>query len=134
MVTRLISSHRHRTIQRRAGRVSPIARPRLRQSKMEQGTDTVYINGMAVSCQKASSSRINAGLLIGLLLSLGLNTAFSQSRPPRQQPPMAMFEAYAPKVGERLPDISVHDDLGNLVNIRELANENYKVLVLGCLT
>ena len=47
---------------------------------------------------------------------------------------MESFEANAPQVGESLPDITVHDDLGNLVNIRELGNENYKVLVLGCLT
>jgi len=47
---------------------------------------------------------------------------------------MPQFEADAPKVGERLPDIAIHDDLGNLVNIRELADENYKVLILGCLT
>jgi hypothetical protein len=47
---------------------------------------------------------------------------------------MERFEASAPQVGEPLPGIIVHDDLGNPVNIRELADENYKVLVLGCLT
>ncbi|MCH7854206.1 MAG: hypothetical protein IIB76_07710 [Proteobacteria bacterium] len=47
---------------------------------------------------------------------------------------MERFESNAPQIGELLPDIAIHDDLGNLVNIRELANENYKVLVLGCLT
>lgn len=85
---------------------------------------------MAVPNHKASTSRINAGLLVGLLLYLGSNAAFSQARQPR----MEKFESNAPQVGESLPDITVHDDLGNLVNIRELANENYKVLVLGCLT
>ena len=49
-------------------------------------------------------------------------------------PRMEEFEANAPKVGEPLPDITVLDDLGNPVNIRDLAGENYKVLVLGCLT
>ena len=97
---------------------------------MEQGTDSVYISGMAVPWQNAPSNRINAGLLIGLLLCLGSNMAFSQAQPPL----IERFEAEAPKVGEPLPDITVYDDLGNLVNIRELANENYKVLILGCLT
>jgi hypothetical protein len=83
---------------------------------------------MVVACQKSPSRRINAGLLIGLLLYLGSSTAFSQA------PLMEKFEANAPKVGERLPDITVLDDLGNPVNIRELSSENYKVLVLGCLT
>ena len=96
---------------------------------MEQGPDSVYIAKMAVPNHKAPTSRINAGLLVGLLLYFGSNAAFSQA----MVPPMERFEN-APQVGELLPDIAVHDDLGNLVNIRELANENYKVLVLGCLT
>jgi hypothetical protein len=85
---------------------------------------------MPVSNRKASASRIKAGLLVGLLLYLGSNAAFAQA----QQPPTERFESNAPQVGESLPDIAVHDDLGNLVNIRELANENFKVLILGCLT
>jgi hypothetical protein len=96
---------------------------------MEQGPDSVYIAKMPASSRKASTSRIKAGLLVGLLLYIGSHAAFSQGRPP-----MESFEANAPQVGESLPDITVHDDLGNLVNIRELGNENYKVLVLGCLT
>ena len=97
---------------------------------MEQGTEPVYIRGMDVLRQKASTNPIRAGLLIGLLSYLGSNTIFSQTGPPR----MEEFESDAPKVSEALPDITVYDDLGNPVNIRELANENYKVLVLGCLT
>jgi len=97
---------------------------------MEQATDSVYIGWMVAPFQKTSSSRINAGLLVGLLLYLGSNAAFSQAQPPR----MEKFEVGAPKVGEQLPDVTVHDDLGNPVDIRELASENYKVLVLGCLT
>ena len=92
--------------------------------------DFVYIRCMAVSSQKTLGSRINDGLLTGLLLAIVWNTPFAQSGPPR----MPQFEADAPKVGEALPDITIHDDLGNPVNIRELASENYKVLVLGCLT
>jgi hypothetical protein len=97
---------------------------------MEQPSDSVYIDGMTVHRQKASNRRINAGLFIGLLLYLGSNAAYAQSQPPR----MEKFETDAPKVGEMLPDITVLDDLGNPVNIRQLASENYKVLVLGCLT
>lgn len=121
----LNSPHRHRIIHRRVGLISPTA---LR--KMEQGTDSVYISEMAVLCQNVLSSRVNAGLLVGLLLYLGSNTAFSQAQPPL----IEKFEADAPRVGAALPDITIHDDLGNPVNIRELANENYKVLILGCLT
>lgn len=61
---------------------------------------------------------------------VGMSSALAQSGPPR----MPQFEADAPKVGEQIPDITIHDDLGNPVNLRELSDENYKVLVLGCLT
>jgi len=73
---------------------------------------------------------IAASAFAGMLALLATSTALAQSGPPR----MPQFEADAPKVGEMLPDITIHDDLGNPVNIRELAGENYKVLVLGCLT
>ena len=97
---------------------------------MEQGPDSVYIGGMGFLRQKFSERLSSAGSLIGLLIVFGLNPVFAQSGPPV----MPQFEADAPKVGEPLPDITIHDDLGNPVNIRELAGENYKVLVLGCLT
>jgi len=97
---------------------------------MAQGADSVYVDAMLMPRQNSPGKRINAGLLIGLLLYLGSNTAFSQAQPPL----MEQFEAHAPKVGEPLPDITIYDDLGSPVNIRELAKENYKVLVLGCLT
>jgi hypothetical protein len=85
---------------------------------------------MAKPCRSASSKRIKVGLVSGLLLVLGLNVAFAQQPQPRMQ----LFEDNAPQVGDPLPNIVVHDALGNPVNIRDLANENYKVLVLGCLT
>ena len=44
------------------------------------------------------------------------------------------FWPAAPQVGDLFPDVSVVDDQGVPVNIRELAAENYSVLVLGCLT
>jgi len=58
-------------------------------------------------------------------------TRFDQ---PRGSPPMPAFENLAPKVGEQLPDLTIYDDSGNPVNIRELARGQYKVLILGCLT
>ena len=97
---------------------------------MEQGVHSVYIISMDTRCQSKPANRFNAGMLVGLLLAFGSIPAFGQSGPPV----MPQFEADAPKVGEALPDITIHDDLGNPVNIRDLAGENYKVLVLGCLT
>ena len=41
----------------------------------------------------------------------------------------------APEVGEQISDVTIVDDQGNPVNIRELASQNpYTVLTLGCLT
>ena len=41
----------------------------------------------------------------------------------------------APEVGEQFPDLTIVDDQGNPVNIRDLASESpYTVLTLGCLT
>ena len=72
----------------------------------------------------------SGGLAAGILLLLGSLPVVAQNGPPV----MPQFEADAPKVGEPLPDVTIYDDLGNPVNLRELADENYKVLVLGCLT
>ena len=44
------------------------------------------------------------------------------------------FIELGPKVGEQLPDITIVDDMGSPVNIREITKGNYSVLVLGCLT
>jgi hypothetical protein len=44
------------------------------------------------------------------------------------------FVELGPKVGEQLPDLTIVDDMGMPVNIRELTKGNYSVLVLGCLT
>ena len=46
----------------------------------------------------------------------------------------AMFLAAAPELGDAVPDLTIVDRDGNPVNMRELARENYTVLVLGCLT
>ena len=44
------------------------------------------------------------------------------------------FWPAAPQVGDLFPDVSVVDNQGKPVNIRELPGENYSVIVLGCLT
>ena len=44
------------------------------------------------------------------------------------------FIELGPKVGEQLPDLTIVDDMGSPVNIREITKGNYSVLVLGCLT
>lgn len=62
---------------------------------------------------------------------LNLKTRFNQ---PRGAPPMLSFERLAPRIGEQLPDLSIYDDSGKPVNIRELAKGKYTVLILGCLT
>jgi hypothetical protein len=41
----------------------------------------------------------------------------------------------APEIGEQFPDLTIVDDQGNPVNIRDLASQSqYTVLTLGCLT
>ncbi len=44
------------------------------------------------------------------------------------------FDAAAPEIGEPLQDLTIVDDQGNPVNIRDIASEQYSVFVLGCLT
>ena len=85
---------------------------------------------MPANYQSVLTGRKAIGLVAGLLLAMGMSQAQAQNGPPV----MPQFEADAPKIGEQLPDITIHDDLGNPVNLRELSDENYKVLVLGCLT
>ena len=97
---------------------------------MEPVQESVYIISMAPACQNASLARIVTVLLAGFVLGLGSVVAPAQDGPP----PWPAFEQNAPQIGEAFPDITIHDDMGNPVNLRELANENYKVLVLGCLT
>ncbi len=48
-------------------------------------------------------------------------------------PPDVRFQN-GPKVGERVPDVTIVDDQGRPVSIRELAQGQYTVMTLGCLT
>ena len=81
-----------------------------------------------------------AGITALAATQLALSQPFDTSSVPTSRegpgayaPPDARFEM-APQIGEPLPDVSVVDRDGNPVNIREVAGENYTVLVLGCLT
>jgi len=45
------------------------------------------------------------------------------------------LDPFVPNVGEQIPDLTIVDDQGTPVNIRELAGRApYTVLTLGCLT
>ncbi len=75
-----------------------------------------------------------------VLLAIGM-AGLLQSGPVLAQAGMGMgmgasprFDV-APEVGEQIPDVTIVDDQGNPVNIRDLAsNSPYTVLTLGCLT
>ena len=61
------------------------------------------------------------------LAQFGMGAAGAARSSPR-------FDA-APQVGEQFPDITIVDDQGEPVNIRDLASRSpYTVLTLGCLT
>ena len=90
------------------------------------------MSSMRISKSRHAQFRILALLCSITAIALQANTA--QSQMPADGPLMPLFEERAPKVGEPAPDITIFDDQGNPVNIRDLASENYTVLVLGCLT
>jgi len=52
---------------------------------------------------------------------------------PRQRA-TTRFEATAPAIGERLPDLMVFDADGKELQLGELLRKHYTVIVLGCLT
>ncbi len=50
------------------------------------------------------------------------------------QPVSRNFEGNAPAIGEMMPDIVVHSRDGAELRLRDLLEERYTVLILGCLT
>ncbi len=44
------------------------------------------------------------------------------------------FMNTVPDIGEQIPDISIVDDQGNPVNMRDITTGQYTVLTVGCLT
>ena len=74
--------------------------------------------------------------LTAALGGLMSSTAFGQGGMgvPGAERPSPRF-VVAPELGERIPDLTIVDDQGNPVNVRELASRSpYTVLTLGCLT
>jgi len=49
-------------------------------------------------------------------------------------PPQVRFESAAAQVGELIPDLTVVDDQGNPVNLRDITRGHYTTITLGCLT
>lgn len=54
-----------------------------------------------------------------------------QQRPRRGMP--KMLDDSAPKIGEQLPDVSIHTDSGDAYRT-SLLKGKYTVLIVGCLT
>ena len=48
-------------------------------------------------------------------------------------PPDVRFEN-GPKVGDRVPDLTIVDDQGNPANLRDITRGHYTTITLGCLT
>jgi cytochrome oxidase Cu insertion factor (SCO1/SenC/PrrC family) len=65
-------------------------------------------------------------VLIAFVLGLGADRAAAQL-------PAKMIEDNAPKVGERIPDITILDDQGNPFELHRLRGK-HAVIVFGCLT
>lgn len=74
--------------------------------------------------------------IVGTAIVLTMVAVPSMSNAQRAGPSgdIPRFIELGPKVGEQLPDLTIFDDMGSPVNIREITKGNYSVLVLGCLT
>ncbi len=70
---------------------------------------------------------------LGLLAALGFASSAQAQLNPRQQA-IHRFEATAPAVGEPLPDLKVYDAGGKELQLGQLLQGHYTVIVLGCLT
>jgi cytochrome oxidase Cu insertion factor (SCO1/SenC/PrrC family) len=70
-----------------------------------------------------------------LVLAAFLQTSLvvAQGMPPQVTPPQVRFES-APKVGDMVPDLTIVDDQGNPVNLRDITRGHYTTITLGCLT
>ena len=68
--------------------------------------------------------------LLAILAVAPVNLVLSQGA---LLPVDVRFES-GPKVGELVPDVTIVDDQGNSVVLRELTQGGYTVMTLGCLT
>ncbi len=88
----------------------------------------------------------NRPLVLALALGVGLTAGPAQAdnaeKKEEQQQTMSFglqalkerFEAAAPDIGERVPNVSVYTASGEKVRFRNLVRGHYSVVVLGCLT
>jgi hypothetical protein len=78
---------------------------------------------------------VHATAALALIATPLLSNAQQERRPPGgPSGDIQRFLDLGPKVGEQMPDVTIVDDMGMPVNIREITKGNYSVLVLGCLT
>ena len=74
--------------------------------------------------------RIRLLLLLLVLAAAPVNSILAQGA---LLPPDVRFEN-GPKVGDRVPDLTIVDDQGNPANLRDITRGHYTVMTLGCLT
>ena len=80
---------------------------------------TMGVVGLLHSSLAFSQEGMGMGAGMGAGMGMGANPRFD----------------VAPEVGQQIPDVTIVDDQGNPVNIRELASRSpYTALTLGCLT
>lgn len=87
---------------------------------------------MFLNAEIGAVRKIAHAIVALALISAPLLGNAQQGRGPSGDIPR--FVEIGPKVGEMLPDVTIVDDMGMPVNVREITNGNYSVLVLGCLT
>ena len=73
---------------------------------------------------------VHASIVLGMAVAPSLSSA--QRAGPTGNIPR--FLAKSNKVSKPLADLTIFDDMGTPVNIRDITKGNYSVLVLGCLT
>jgi hypothetical protein len=77
---------------------------------------------------------VHATVALALVATPLLSSAQQERRPGGPGGDIPKFLELGPKVGDQMPDVTIVDDMGMPVNVRELTKGNYSVLVLGCLT
>ena len=87
---------------------------------------------MSTNTYNAIKKIVHAAVVLAFVAAPTLGNA--QRAPGGPSGDMPRFLELGPKVGEQLPDLTIVNDLGQPVNIREITKGNYSVLVLGCLT
>ena len=69
-------------------------------------------------------------LLLVVLAAIPMNSILAQGA---LLPPDVRFEN-GPKIGDRVPDLTIVDDQGNPANLRDITRGHYTTITLGCLT